>query len=183
MAKNGRGAILEVMLQLSAMFVNRPVLSLRIGGQIAVTTSPIINPDNLKIEGFYCHDAETRQQLVLVSQDIRDILPQGLVVNDADVLVEASELVRLEKVLKINFQLFGKSVETVSKVKVGKVSDFAVEAETLYIQKIYVSQSLFKSFSGGNLGVDRSQIVEITDKRIIINDLEQKVPLRAGAVA
>lgn len=171
------------MLQLSSMVVNRPILSLRIGREVATTLAPIINPDNLKIEGFYCQERQTHKKLVLLSQDIRDVLPQGLVVNDIEVLTPPEELVRLEKLLKINFNLMGKAVETASKAKVGKVNDYALEVETMYIQKIYVSQSLLKSLSGGNLGVDRSQIVEITDKKIVINDLEAKVPASAQAIA
>ena len=177
------GGILRCMLQLSSMIVNRPILSLRVGRPIATTTLPIINPDNLKVEGFYCQVPKNSHTLILLSQDIRDVLPQGVVVNDEEVLTEPDELVRLKKILDIRFQLLGKSVETVSKHKVGKVNDFAVDAQSLYIQKLYVTQPLFKSFSGGNLGIDRSQIVEVTDHKVVINDLEQKVPARAGAVA
>ena len=170
------------MLQLSGMILNRPVLSLRTGTQIGTVLGPIINPNNLKIEGFYCHDDASRQQRILVAQDIRDILPQGVVVNDQDVLVEPEELVRLKDVMAINFELIGKQVVTTDKSKLGKVGDYAVETTSMYVQKVYVSQSLFKSFSGGNLGVDRSQIVEITDKKIVVHDLRQKVPAHAGAV-
>ncbi len=70
------------MLQLSGMFINRPVLSLRIGKQVAVTGAPLINPNNLKIEGFYCQEDKSRRHLILLSQDVRDIMPQGLVIND-----------------------------------------------------------------------------------------------------
>ncbi len=165
------------------MILNRPVLSLRTGTQVATALTPIINPNNLKIEGFYCHDDASRQQLILVAQDVRDVMPQGIVINDHDVLTEASELVRLQDLLRINFVLLGKPVITSSKGKLGKVSDYAVETQSLYIQKLYVSQSLFKSFSGGNLGVDRSQIVEINDKRIVVNDPLQNVPAGARAIA
>jgi len=171
------------MLQLSGMVINRPVLSLRIGRAIATTIAAIINPDNLKIEGFYCIDHQNRQRLIVLSQDIRDILPQGIVVNDEEVLTEPHELVRLEKILKINFDLMGKQVETTDKNKVGKVNDYAVDVQSMYIQKVYVSQSLLKSFTTGSLGIDRTQIVEITDKKIVINELEQKVRAQAGAVA
>jgi uncharacterized protein YrrD len=171
------------MLQLSSMVVDRPVLSLRIGREVANTVGPIINPDNLKIEGFYCQEHSTHKRLILLSQDIRDVLPQGIVVNDAEVLTSPEELVRLDRLLKINFNLIGKAVETASKAKVGKVNDYALEVQTMYIQKIYVAQSLLKSLSGGNLGIDRSQIVEITDKKIVVNDLEAKVPANAQAVA
>lgn len=171
------------MLQLSAAIVNRPVMSLRTGSQVATAVAPIINPDNLKIEGFYCTDRFEHKELVLLHQDIRDILPQGIVIDDHDVLAEEDELVRLKKVLDLQFELIGKPIVTVSKDKVGKVGDFAVETMSMTIQKIYANQSLLKSFSGGSLSIDRSQIVEITPKRIIINDLLKTAPAAAASVA
>ena len=169
------------MLQLSALILNRPVMSLRTGTQVAVATRPIINPNNLKIEGFYCTDRLDNKQLILLCQDIRDSIPQGFVIDDHDVLAEPSELVRLEKVLKLQFELIGKPIQTVSKERVGKVSDYAVESSSMYIQKIYASQSLFKSFTGGSLSIDRSQVNEITDKKIIINELLKGTPAAAPA--
>lgn len=176
-------AILITMLQLSGSLLNRPVLSLRTGGVVATTQSPIINPNNLKIEGFYCEDTFNHKTLVLLYQDIRDVIPQGFVVNDADVLTEPGELIRLKEIIDINFELLGKQVITVSRDKLGKVTDFATETTTMYVQKLYVSQSIFKNLSGGNLGVDRTQIVEITSRHIIVNDLQQPVRAHAGAVA
>jgi len=144
----------------------------------------IINPNNLKVEGFYCQDsAERHKQLVLLYQDIRDVIPQGVVVNDHDALTEPEELVRLKEVMRIDYELLGKLVITTDKQKIGKVNDYAVETTSMYIQKLYVSQSMFKSFTGGNLGIDRTQIVEVDDKKVTINELRQKVPARAGAVA
>lgn len=171
------------MLQLSESLLNKPVMSLRTGQQVATAIEPIINPNNLKIEGFYCTDRFSKSELVLLYQDIRDIIPQGFVVDDHDVLVEPEELVRLKDILDIGFRLIGKPVETVTKEHVGKVGDYATEMETMYIQKLYVSQSVFKSLSGGNLGVDRSQINEITDKKIIINELLKGTPATAGVAA
>jgi len=169
------------MLQLSAHLLNKSVLSLRTGTPIATITGPVINPNNLKIEGFYCEDRFDKKELILLYQDIRDMLPQGYVVNDHDVLVEATELVRLKDVLDLNFMLLGKPVVTVSGEKVGKVSDYAAETETMFIQKIYVAQSLLKSFTGGSLSIDRTQINEITPKRIVINDLMKGSPAAATA--
>jgi sporulation protein YlmC with PRC-barrel domain len=171
------------MLQLSASLFNKPVLSLRTGTPIATVSAPIINPNNLKIEGFYCQDRFDKQQLVLLCRDIRDILRQGFVVNDHDVLAEPDELVRLKEVLELDFDLIGKPVVTLSKEKVGKVSDYATEMETMFIQKIYVSQSIIKSLTGGSLSVDRTQINEITPKRIIINELLKTSPATAAATA
>ncbi len=174
--------ILSDMLQLSGMIINHPLLSLRTGTQVGVVETPIINPNNLKIEGFFCREDSSKRELILVSQDIRDVLPQGVVVNDQDVLTEPEELVRMKDVLAANFELIGKHVETTDKTKLGKVSDYAVETGSMYVQKMYVTQSIFKNFSGGNLGIDRTQIVEITDKKIVVQDLRQKVHAHAGVV-
>lgn len=171
------------MLQLSESILNRPVMSLRTGQPVATATAPVINPNNLKIEGFYCIDRFDKGELILLAQDIRDVLPQGFVVNDHDVLTSPDELVRLQDILQLGFTLIGKPVITVSKQRVGKVSDFATEIETMYVQKIYVSQSLLKSLSGGSLGIERNQINEITDKKIIVNDLEKRAPVTAGVTA
>ncbi len=169
------------MLQLSQALLNRPILSLRTGTTIGNTTTPIINPNNLKIEGFYCNDRYDKKQRILLYQDIRDVMPQGLVVNDHEVLSETHDLVRLQDIIKLGFNLIGKPVVTVSKDKVGKVSDYATEVETMYIQKLYVSQPLLKSLTSGSLSIDRSQIIEITSRRIIIADLLQGTPVQAEA--
>lgn len=171
------------MLQLSANILNKAVLSLRTGMPVATITAPIFNPNNLKIEGFYCEDRFDKKELILLYQDIRDMLPQGYVVNDHDVLIEPSELVRLQDILELNFQLIGKHVETVSKEKVGKVTDYATETETMFVQKLYVNQSILKSFTGGSLSIDRTQINEITPRRIIINELIKTSPAPAAATA
>ena len=164
------------MLRLSESIINRPIMSLRTGQQVATAHEPIINPNNLKIEGFYCTDRFSKEELVLLYQDIRDVIAQGFVIDDHDVLASPDELVRLKDIIEIGFTLIGKPVETVSKEKVGKVSDFATELETMYVQKLYVSQNMIKSLTGGNLGIDRNQINEITDRKIIINDLLKTAP-------
>jgi len=165
------------MLQLSKTLLNRPIISLRTGGVIGLTQNTIINPNNLKIEGLYCLDNfNKRQRAILLYQDIRDIGSQGVFVNDHEALSQPNELIRLKDILAHNFELLGKPVVTVNKSKVGKVTDYAIDAETMYVQKVYVGRSVFKSLSMGSLSVDRSQIVEITNRRIIIQEPQQGIP-------
>ena len=77
----------------------------------------------------------------------------------------------------------GKQVVTLSKQRLGKVTDYATEVETMYVQKIYVSQGIIKGLTRGSLGIDRSQINEITDKKIIVNDLLDSATVPSGAMA
>jgi uncharacterized protein YrrD len=168
------------MLQLSASFLNQPIVSLRTGGEVAGVTGVIINPNNLKIEGFYCEDGHAKTPLVLLTQDIRTIMPQGFAVNDHEVLVPASELIRLKDLIRMSFQLIGKQVVTVEKHKIGKINDWAADTNTFYIQKLYVGQSILKSINNGQLSIDRTQIVEITNKKIIIQEILQGHPAAVG---
>lgn len=158
-------------------------MSLRTGLPVATTLSPIINPDNLKIEGFYCLDRFTKLTLVLLYQDIRDVLVQGIVINDHDVLSEPSDLIRLKRVMDIQFDVMGKKVVTTSGSKLGKVTDYAVEVETMYIQKLYVSRNILKDFAGGNLGIAREQVQETTNKKIVVSDPLESAAISASAVA
>ncbi len=170
------------MLQLSNYIQNRHVLSLRVGGPVATTVEPIINPNNLKIEGFMC-DTPQDGRLVLLWQDVRDVLPDGFVVDDYERLAAPEDLVRLKEVLDLRFNPIGKQVITVDKHKLGKVSDYAVDSESMYIQKLYCSQSIFKSLTGGSLSIDRSQVHEVTPTSIVITELQPKTAVPATATA
>jgi len=163
------------MLQLSSILFNIPVMSLRTGGQIAIAEQPIINPNNLKIEGWYCVDQFSKQTLILLGQDIREIIPQGLAVDDHEVLSLPGELIRLEKVLALNFQLIGKRAITNHRRRIGKVADFATDMESLMIQKIYITQPIYKTLTGGQLSIDRTQIIEITNKHVKVRESEEKL--------
>lgn len=171
------------MLRLSDTLIGKPILSLRTGQPVAVVTGAVINPNNLKIEAFYCEDRFDKTELLLLYQDIRDVIPQGFVINDHDVLAKPEELVRLKKLIELGFDLKGMKVVTRSNHRLGKVSDYSVEVETMYIQKFYVTQGLLKGLTGGNLGIDRSQIHEITDTKIIVLDPLQGGTVRAAAAA
>lgn len=173
------------MLQLSSTLINQAVLSIRTGGQIATAIEPIINPNNLKIEGFYCQDSLEKKELILLTQDIRDRVGKGFAVNDHEVLAEAEDLIRLKDVLKLHFNLIGKLVVTVDKKRLGKVNDYAIDDVAMYIQKIYIGQSILKNFADGGLAIDRGMIVEITDRKIVIEDPLRPVPsnVPAGAPA
>lgn len=159
------------MLQLSDAVLQKPVLSLQTGAPVGTTLSIIVNPNNLKIEGFYCQDRFEKKVLILLTQDIRDILPQGIVVNDHHALTEPDELVRLKNILDLKFELINKPVYTTTKTRVGKISDYALDDNGLYIQKLYVARSILKSFGTAQLSIDRNDIVEITSRKIVINDI------------
>jgi len=154
-----------VMLILASKFTAVPILSLRVGGRIATTVTAIINPNNLHIDGFYCQPGNQQEQLILLDMHIRDLAHKGIIIDDHNVLSEPDDLVRLKEILDINYSLIGKNV-LVNKKKVGKVRDYSFDQASLFIQKIYVQPSLWKTINLSDLIFDRKNIVEVTDKYI-----------------
>lgn len=158
------------MLKLIGSVKELPILSLRTGRPVAYLQSAIINPNNLFIEGWYVQDSRSSELLVLLPKDIREVINQGFIVDDHEVLSSPKELIRLKDIIKLKFDPIGLKVTSEGGKNYGKVNDYAFETGSFYIMKIYSSKTLIKSLSGGPLSIDRSQIVEITNRRVVIED-------------
>ncbi|HVO86698.1 MAG TPA: hypothetical protein VMT23_03160 [Candidatus Binatia bacterium] len=172
------------MLKLSANLRNLNVVSLRSGATVAIAVQPIINPHNLKILGWWCKSPMSPNQLVLLSDDVREQQAGGLIINDEEDLTAAEDLARHKKILDIDFELIGKLVKT-KRSKLGKVSDFSYN-DGMLVQKMYVERPLTKVFSTeATLLIDRSQIIEVTDNYILVKDSDVKATEAefAGATA
>ncbi len=163
------------MLRLSNNYLDRSILSLRTGGVIGVAMAPIINPNNLKIEGWYAHNLLEKGDFILPILEIRDFIGKGIVVNDHDALTHPDDMIRLRDILETRFDLMGKLVVTESNRRIGKIVDFAVDEQSNYIQKLYINPPLLRGLTNDQILIDRSQIVEITDKKIIVSDMEATV--------
>ncbi|MBX4201534.1 hypothetical protein KW803_01385 [Candidatus Saccharibacteria bacterium] len=172
------------MLKLSSTLLNQPVMSLRTGSQIGLAQTPIINPHNLKIMGWWCSGPGGQRQ-ILLSEDVRESLTDGLAVNDEDDLSDPADLVRHKEILEVNFDLLDKQVRT-KRQKLGKVSDYSYN-DGMFIQKLYVARPLHKVFtSEDTLIIDRQQILEVTDRFILVRDTDIKATadeLAGSAVA
>ncbi len=149
---------------------------------MAVAAKPVINPHNLKILGWWCKmpGGQTR---VLLAEDVRELVPDGLAINDEEDLCAPEDLVRHREILDIGFDLIDKPVRT-KRQKLGKVSDFSYN-DGMFVQKLYVARPLRKVFTTDDtLLIDRSQILEVTDHYILVRDTEIRATAEelAGAV-
>lgn len=160
---------------MSKSLYNQRVMSLRLGTPIAVAVEPIINPHNLKVLGWWCKIPGATKQHVLLAEDVREVMPQGLAINDDDALSHSDDLVRHNEILSIHFQLLDKAVKT-KRHKLGKISDYAYDSEAMLVQKLHVARPLSKLFaSEDTLIIDRNQIIEVTDHYILVRDADVKV--------
>lgn len=154
-------------------------MSLQSGSELGKIGQPIIDPRNLSIVAYYVSGPRIQTLSVLHVSDIREFGPLGFIVDSADNIMPLdTDLVRLQEVVSFNFTLLDKPVIDEQKKKLGKVTDYTFDFEQFSIQKIHVSQSVMKNFSNANLIIHRSQIVELTDKEVIVRSAT--IPVSTG---
>lgn len=158
-----------------------PVLSLHVGGMIAKTTRLIIDPNDLKVVAFELTGPEVGGEngTILQVKDVREFSGMGMVVDSIDEFVNPGDVIRLDKILELNFELIGKKVESKKGSKIGKVSGFVVNTDDFAVQQFIVQRPFVKAFLDPELLIGRSEIVKVTDEKVIVKDEEDKIKKRA----
>lgn len=168
------------MLVYRSRLIGTPVLSVQAGGAIASLSDPIVDPDNLKILGFFLsNSAANAINNILDTSSVREYSQYGVVVDNADEFVGREDVIKIKKVLDLNFNLIGLKVETKKGTNLGKIIDFTATSDDFTIQQIIVKRPTLKSFIDPELTIHRREIVEITDDKVIVKDEEKVLKARA----
>jgi sporulation protein YlmC with PRC-barrel domain len=166
------------MYVLGKQLQDLPIVSLQTGQTIAHTGRPIIDPDRLEIQAFYCTAGRLlKNSAVLLVRDIRQLGRDGLLIDSFEEIEDAGDIVRLADLIKQHFSPLGLPVVNESGIRLGKVEEYTVNIENYQIQKLYLKQSLLKNLLMNSLVVDRSQIMEVTARQILVRDASIKEPL------
>jgi sporulation protein YlmC with PRC-barrel domain len=161
----------EGMMRLSGQFTQLPVLSLHAGHPVGVVTSLLIDPHKLAVVGFWCQSRRDDTPRILLPHAVRDMQgKKGLIINHEDELSDPEELVRLHETIQINYRLPGKKIVTESKQRLGKVMDFIVDDMNWRITKLHAQRPAWKAFVSNAFTIDRSAIVSVNDKAILVRD-------------
>lgn len=164
------------MLISSTDLTNFPILSLRSSSKIATISKLIINPYDLTIQALKLagRQLDNPKDSYLLPEDIREISPLGIIINDSEDIVSGTDVIRLQKTLDLQFELIGLPVIDKQQRKVGKVINYNIIAENMMIYQLVVQRPMFKDFFDPELLIHRSQIAELShDKVIIKNSLSQ----------
>ncbi len=169
-----------MLLVASSKLIGLPVLSVQDSRRIATISSVIIDPDSLKIIAFRVYGAtNTEGGNILDARSIREYSNMGVVIDSSDEFVSDGDVIKIKKVLELNFNLIGLKVETKKRSKLGKISDFTVTVDNFSVQQIIVKRPSIKSFLDPELTIPRSEIVEVTDYKVIVRDEEKVIKERA----
>lgn len=166
------------MLIHSSKIIGTPVLSLHVGGKIAETISPIIDPKTLKIVAFTLTGPLVGKDEVgdlLDVKYIREFSHLGMIVNSYDDFTTREDAIRIQKILDLNFTLLGKKVITKKDTKLGKVIDYTLDPADFQIHQLIVQRPPLKALVDPELVISRTQITKITNHQIVVKDEEEKI--------
>ena len=167
------------MLVTASHLIGTPILSVQASSKIAEISEPIIDPNTLKIIAFKVTGPMVGNAYILDAKSIREYSQYGMVVDSIDDFAEPDDIIKVAKVLKLNFALPGLKVETKKGTKLGKIIDYTVTSDNFLTQQIIVKRPLVKSFMDPTLTIPRKEIVEITDYKVIVKDEEKTIRARA----
>jgi sporulation protein YlmC with PRC-barrel domain len=168
------------MLVIGSGMIRNAVLSLYVGGPVAETTSAIIDPEDLRILAYTLdgpiikNDPEVGN--ILVTNDIRELSRDGMIIDSTDVFVNREDIVHLDEVMSLNFDLIGLKVVTPDGKKIGKIVDYTFDSTSFMVYQLIVQKRVgFASFGEPQLTINRSQIIEIDDYKVTIKHEKEQV--------
>ena len=162
--------------------IGMPVLSLHVGGMIAKTTHAVIDPDTLgviayELEGpIIKNDPEVGDMLDV--KDIRELSSDGIIVDTADRFTTREDVIKFDKIMKVHFNLVGLKVVTQGGKKVGRVSDYTLDSNSMIIYQLIVQRPFISSLIDPTLTINRSQIIEIDDFKVTIRHDKAQIKIK-----
>ncbi len=156
---------------LSQRLINKPVMSLQTGAEIAHTKKAIIDPRNLQVVGYFVvSKIKNDPSLILKITDIREVSNVGFIIDSIDEILPEADLLRIQEITQLQFDLIDLSVVDENKHKLGKVIDYGIDPLTFMIHQLHIKQPLLKSLQVAELLINRTQIIEINDNEIIVRE-------------
>jgi len=164
------------MILLGSAVLNAEIFSIQTGSKVARTTRAIINPANLQIVAFEVSGPliQNHPALMLLS-DVRELSNMGFIVDDIDQFIAPTDVVRVNDVYQLKFDIIGKLVLDEKRHKLGKVIDFTIDTTQFLIMQLSVKRPLLRSFNDTEILVHRSQIIEINNDSIVVHS-QAKAP-------
>lgn len=146
-----------------------PIMSLQIGAEIAVTSTPIIDPSSFHILAYELSGAKLDvEPAFLKIEDIRELSDIGFIIDSSDEVISLDDIVVGKEFYSHVIRLEGMHVIDDQHNKLGKVDQAIMNTENFQIEQLYIRQPFFKSLSDTNLIVHRRQIIDVTIDTIVI---------------
>ncbi|MFZ1250143.1 MAG: hypothetical protein WAR37_01715 [Candidatus Microsaccharimonas sp.] len=163
------------MLLLGSRLLGTAVMSLQTGNRLAQTEKPIIDPATLHIVAYEISGPLLSDKpSFLRTADIREYGRLGMIINSNDEIVGLDDVLQIEKIYELNFELIGMTVIDEHRRKLGKVDNYTLETGDFIIQQLNVRRGFLQGISDTGLLINRSQILEINNSTIVVKSPTKK---------
>lgn len=158
---------------------NLPVFELENQTRVGSLVDFFIDEDEKQVEAAIVSTGGLMKKQRFVSgKEITELSKAALIVQQADSVVDPSEMVRFQKKLKKRAKIIGERVYTKKGEYLGNVSDYVIENGTLCITRIYIKKLFDQRI------IHSSAILKIEQHKIIVKDNFEMVkpdPIPSGA--
>lgn len=162
------------MQRLASQIIGSSIFSVHAGGKIAEVTGILVRRKDLKVQLFAVKPVDNDKKQFLLSSDIRAYDGNRQIIDSYQDMSEEDELIRHHELIKDGGKLIGSKVVTQSGKHLGKVLDFSIDTTHHFANKIHVRATWPQRLIHERLIIDRSDIVDITDNKIIVRDATVK---------
>jgi len=147
--------------------INLPAMELKNQSRLGEVCDVAFNKTNFKISGFLVKTSGfsiLNKLMVISATDIVELSGEALLAKDKDALIEMNEAIRIKESVGKGYSGIRQSVYTKSGKRLGKVTDFFVESDSLIATKMVVNGMMSERL------IPTNHIIEFKKNRIIIKD-------------
>lgn len=142
-----------------------PIFELENQTRLGTLVDFFIDEEEKQVEALIAKtDGLMKKPKFASAKEIVEVSKDALIVDQADSLVEPSEMVRFQKKYKKRAKIVGEKVYTKKGDYLGTVSDYVLENATLCITRIYIKKLFDQRI------IHSSAIVKIEQHKIIVKD-------------
>jgi sporulation protein YlmC with PRC-barrel domain len=159
--------------------VKTPVMSLQTGAQLAVVDRILIGPRDLLVVAYVLDGPSlVEHPSFLRPTDVRELSNLGFIVDSSDEFVGLDDVIKIQQVYEFEFELLHKPVIDDKRHRLGKVQSYNLDSASFSVQQLVVKRPLLKSINESELLIDRQQVLEISDERILVRSSAMHSPIR-----
>lgn len=155
-----------------------PVMSLQTGVELAHVKDILLDPRNLKVVAFELEGKllDSHPSFLRI-EDIRELGSIGIIVDSNEEFVGVDDVIKIKQVHEFDFHLLNLDVYEQKGTKLGKVHEYTLDGSAFAVQQITVKRPLIKSFTENELIIHRSQIVEVSNEKVVVRSTAHKEEL------
>lgn len=158
-------------------------MSLQTGSELATVKNIVLDPRNLTITAYELDGRMLDQHPSFLRVDeVREFASLGFIVDSSEDFIGIDDVIKVKQVYEFGFNLIGLEVYEQKGTKLGKVHSYNVDPSAYAVQQISVRRPILKSFTDTELIIHRSQIVEVSNEKVVVRSATPKADVEVGSV-